>query len=142
MSNTNLIHNYASPNRAGRNIIIRLTQISIVCVALTFAGYPVTSLAAETVPSKSVTSVIIRYEVGAPPATSKNRPWGTQCVRQNDRELIDRRGRWVGAGMRKVILTRAVSQLRAERIARDISLCPYIEFAEPNLPIFGAHLAP
>jgi len=142
MSNTNLIYDHANAKQGGRNIVIRLTHISIVCIALTFAGYPVTSLAAETVPSKSVTSVIIRYEVGAPPVTSKNRPWGTQCVRKKDRDLIAKRGRWIGAGMRKVILTRAVGTLRANRIARDISLCPYIDFAEPNLPIFGAHLAP
>ena len=37
--------------------------------------------------------------------------------------------------MRKIRLTRPVPLKRAERIAQSVAQCPYVEWAEPTLPV-------
>lgn len=79
-----------------------------------------------------VTQVIVRYEVGAPPATSAGRPWGAQCVARNYRDSLTN-GRWIGARMRVVVIDPPVTATVARVIALQMQQCPYIEWAEADV---------
>jgi hypothetical protein len=85
---------------------------------------------------RAITQLIIRYDAGAPPVNAQGRPWGAQCVRKRDQVLLNR-GRWNGAGMRLLVLKEPVNSARAHRIARELSLCPYVLWAEPNSVLLG-----
>jgi hypothetical protein len=89
-----------------------------------------------------VTSLIVQYEIGAPPMRMNGEPWGAQCVPARADRVLLTRGRWIGAGMRLLQLGRALPIQRAERIARQIAKCPYVNWAEPNQASWTPPLSP
>jgi len=121
--------------RSGRTLPPLATAVAAL-VILTLCGHlAAPSAIARDTPAR-VNELIVRYELGAPPVHNNGEPWGSQCVRLSDRKLL-KRGRWIGAGMRRLELTKPLAKTRADRIAREISLCPYVLWAESNGVVWG-----
>ena len=79
-------------------------------------------------------AIIVRYTVDAPPALANGRPWGIQCVSRAERALFTK-SRSLGAQMRAIQLARSVTLRRAQRLANQVALCPFILWAEPDTPL-------
>jgi len=126
-------------DESGRKPVTHWWVIGVALIAL--LGYPVSTSASAVTPLPAVSEIIVRYELGAPPVISDGRPWGSQCVRAKDRALI-KRGPWIGAGMRRIELSRTISQRRANRISTAFASCPYVMWAEPNAVVFDLQLDP
>lgn len=109
-----------------RTIAVAALVIAMMC------GHPAAWASPEVRNVQPVSSIVVRYQIGAPPALADGRPWGAQCVNRADRPLVQR-GRWIGVRMRLLKLVTAVDPVRAERIARGMASCPYVEWAEPEL---------
>jgi hypothetical protein len=110
---------------------------AIAVAALTLAvlcGHPAAVAATPSNAERPVDALVVRYLVGAPPVAADGRPWGAQCARARDRQLL-KPGRWIGAGMRTIRLNNPIRVQRAEQIARDVARCPYIAWAEPEIPL-------
>lgn len=83
-----------------------------------------------------VSQVIVRYSDGAPVKRSDGKPWGAQCVDRRYRERLVP-GRALGAGMYVVRLRPPVAPRVASRIARQLSACPGVAWAEAPTVVFA-----
>lgn len=83
-----------------------------------------------------VSQMIVRYTDGAPVKRSDGKPWGVQCVDRRYRERLIP-GRALGAGMYVVRLRPAVTPRVAARIARQLSACPGVAWAEAPTVVFS-----
>ena len=121
----------------GRAIPPRTTLVAALVLAIV-CGHPAAWAATPPPePANAAThtdAIVVRYLVGAPPMSADGRPWGAQCAPKKDRDLLQR-GRWIGVGMRTIRLKKPVRVSRAERIAESVAQCPYVEWAEPTLPV-------
>lgn len=81
-----------------------------------------------------VSAIVVRYQVGAPPGLKGGEPWGAQCVLPKDRAMLGV-GRSLGQRMFTVTLNRPLRMTRALRIANGFALCPYVQWAEPDVPV-------
>jgi hypothetical protein len=116
--------------RSGRTLPPLATAVAAL-VIMTLCGHLAAPTARASEHLTRVNELIVRYEIGVPAAALNGRPWGAQCVRLKDQKLLQR-GRWIGAGMRRIDLNKPVSRIRADRIAREMSQCPYVLWAESN----------
>ncbi len=82
-----------------------------------------------------VSQIVVRYQQGSPPATSDNRPWGSQCVDREYQDDLDR-GPLIGTRMRVVVVDPPVVPVVATSIALEMEQCPYVEWAEPDVVRF------
>jgi len=119
-----------------------LTGLGVVGVTLTaLFGHSVSNPAYAVSSVPAVSEIIVRYELGAPALNTKGQIWGSQCVRAKDRSLL-KPGRWIGAGMRRVALTKVITQRRANQITTALATCPYVMWAEPNAVVLDLQLDP
>jgi hypothetical protein len=119
--------------------VTRWWVFSVALLAL--LGYSVTPPASAVTPLPAISEIIVRYELGAPALNINGRLWGSQCVRAKDRSLL-KPGRWIGAGMRRVALTKVITQRRANQITTALATCPYVMWAEPNAVVLDLQLDP
>jgi hypothetical protein len=124
--------------RGGRGVP-PLAILVAALVLITSVGHLVAPVARAADAQKRVQELIVRYEIGAPPACTNGQPWGAQCVQGDMRELL-KRGRWIGAGMRVIRLAEPVPVRRANVIAQQLAHCPYIAWVEPNAVRFDLPL--
>lgn len=80
----------------------------------------------------AVTEIVVRYEVGAPPATVRGKPWGSQCVSTAYRAGL-KIGREIGGRMRVVHIDPPVIPTIARVMALQMSQCPYVQWAEADV---------
>jgi hypothetical protein len=94
-----------------------------------------TSVRGELIDRIEVSQIVVRYQQGSPPATSDNRPWGSQCVAREYRDNLER-GPSIGTRMKVVTVDPPVLPIVAGSIAREMEQCPYIDWAEPDVVRF------
>lgn len=82
-----------------------------------------------------VSQIVVRYQQGAPPATSEGLPWGTQCVSTEYQADLSP-GPSIGAQMKVVSIDPPVLPIVAQLIALEMQQCPYIVWAEADVVRF------
>jgi len=132
-------HTYRVGRWDGRAIPPRAIAVAALAV-MVLCGHLTTPSAHAS--SHVTDRLIVRYELGAPPARTNGDPWGAQCVvAPRDRSLLVR-GRWIGVGMRIVRFRQPIPAQRAQRIAREFAACPYITWAEADVLSWDPPIVP
>lgn len=82
-----------------------------------------------------VSQIVVRYQPGAPPATSEGHPWGVQCVSPDNQARLSL-GPSIGARLKVVTVDPPVPPVLAQLMALEMEQCPYIEWAEADVVRF------
>lgn len=108
-----------------------------VTLLMSLCFHQASFVSAATISEKGrVERIIVRYEALLPTARPTHETWAVPCL---DPPYADRleRGRWIGARMQVIRITPPSRPAVARRIARYLERCPDIEWAEPDVVIFG-----
>lgn len=116
---------FASIRRAAPSALLAMLLLS------SCAAESTTAAAAANTSTIKIDRLIVRYELGAPPATQGGAPWGSQCVSDDYAGRLER-GRRLGEGMRVIRVDPPVSPRVGRLIAIQMAQCPYIEWAEAD----------
>jgi hypothetical protein len=90
-----------------------------------------TASARPIVERSEIHQIVVRYKPGAPASTPRGAPWGSQCVADSLADLL-KPGRSIGGRMRVIRLRPPQQPMVAQRIARQLEKCPFIEWAEAD----------